>query len=105
MNNVIIASSTNSEHNIPSFAALNKDELDALIEKFGHICEPREICSVEITTLPDFEFLDEDKEEWESDECWEQTVTRVGKASVTVLFAHKHSGDELFFEYYRNLQE
>lgn len=99
MHQITLPSATNSDLAIPDKAEVNRLELDALIEKYSPIFEADEILSVNVSTLPDYEFLHDDDELWYEHDYWEQTITQVGKQGVTILFAHRHSGDELFFEY------
>ncbi len=99
MHQITLPSSTKSDLAIPDKAEFNRRELDALIEKYSPILEADEILSVNVSTLPSCEFLHDDDSLWYEDDCWEQTITQVGKHGVTLLFAHKYSGEELFFEY------
>lgn len=102
MFSVILKGNTNSENDIPDKGEFNRRELDELIEEYSPIFEANEILSVNISTLPSYDLLHEDGSLWEEHDYWEQTITQVGKHGVTLLFAHKHSGDELFFEYIKS---
>lgn len=103
MSKIIITSSTNSSHDVPFGAEVNTQELQALINQYLPITDAsREILSVDISTLPDYRFVDDDEgDDWENNEAsrWEQILTKVGKSSVSLVFVHSKSGDELFFEY------
>ena len=102
MLSVTLKSKTNSESDIPDNGQFNRRELDELIEEYSPIFESHKILSVNILTLPTYDFLHADGSLWEEHDYWEQTITQVGKRGVTLLFAHKHSGDEVFFEYIKS---
>ncbi|MFD3435263.1 hypothetical protein [Alteromonas macleodii] len=102
MLSVTLESKTNSESDIPDKGQFNRRELDELIEEYSPIFETHKILSVNILTLPTYDFLHADGSLWDEHDHWEQTITQVSQNGVTLLFAHSLSGDELFFEYIKS---
>lgn len=91
---------TNSDRDIPDAATFNLQELTQLIEDSAHLVDwenNKHVLSIKLKTLPSYELVDSEGNEWESDEAWEQIVTDVNKDSATMIFEHRQTGDELFF--------
>jgi len=102
MSNIKLVSHTNSNREIPACAEVIQSELDALINKYTSVLDYAdlpEVISLKISTLPECYLLDEDGNEWDSDEPWMQTVTDINDKGLNIVFVHDHTGDELFFNY------
>lgn len=105
-NHILLEARTNSHLDIPAFGKFDKDQLDEYISIFGKAVNwmVDHVLSVDVSALPDFEFIEEGDEVWDNDESnnWGQTLTSITPNSATMLFVHSDTGDELFFEYTRS---
>lgn len=102
---VILAAHTNANNSTPPYAQFDQAELDNMIATFKKAVDwtTPHVCSLRISALPDVQFVDDANgdDEWddERDGDWEQSATDIGQFGATMIFVHRDSGHELFFEY------
>jgi hypothetical protein len=102
MSNLKLVGKTDSNRATPACAEVIQSELDALLLKYASVldfADLPEVVSLQVSTLPECCLLDEEGNEWRSDEPWLQTITDVNDKGLNIVFEHNHTGDKLLFEY------
>jgi hypothetical protein len=97
-----LSSQTNSSRATPAGAQVYCDELIELHERYAPLIDLAQnpcIIGLQTTEEPGIHFVNENGDEWDEPEAWEFALSTVDERTVTLIFVHGDTGDELFFTY------